>query len=125
MGRHGHRQVGQGLEGREVAGERREIGRDGRQFDVAVDLGPAVAGAMFHDRQGSPGHQPFGEGAPQTRDAFGVATEGPIPDDAAAALLGDVEHRRAIDRDAAIREVAGHQLPAAAGQPDAGRRVDA
>ena len=116
MRRHRHRQVGELAERREiVALQLAERGVDGRQLEMRVGEGAAVAGDMLHDRQHAARHQAFGGGAAHRGDDIRLLAVGALADDVAGAFDRHVEHGQAVGGDAVALEIEGVQ---AREQPD-------
>ena len=69
-----------------VARERQQVGvemvrLDGRQRQMAVDAGAAMARRVLADRLHAGGEQPVGEGAAEAGDHGGILGEGAVADD--------------------------------------------
>ena len=101
MRRHGERHVGQHAEGREILGRERLARRlDAGKRQMAVGRAAAVAGYVLDDRQHSAGDEALGGGPAAERDRHRIETIGTIADHGIRAGDRDVEHGKAIDRDA-------------------------
>jgi hypothetical protein len=106
MGGHCTGKIGQRAERREIDGfERVAAGVDHGQADMAVGAGAAVAGDMLDHRQHAAVDQPVGHRPAEQGDRGGVGGEGPVADDVVGAGRRHVEHRRAVDGDAEVRQL--------------------
>ena len=118
MRAHRHRQVGVGLERREVYGFEFGASRvDHWQFEMAVGARPAMAGYVFHHRRDAARHQPFRRRASDPRDARGIAAIGAIADDRMRTVGRRVEHRHAIHVDPRFAQIMCDQPRAEPGEP--------
>ena len=72
---------------------------------MAVGGGAAVAGNVLDDRQDAAREQPFAHRPAERGDGVGVVAVGAITDDFVRARDGNVEHGRAIDRDADVAKI--------------------
>ena len=91
--------------GREIALELAARGVDDGQFVMAVHARPAMPRHVLDDRRDPAREQPLGDRSAHRRDAFGPRRESPRADRRMHALARDIEHRRAVDRDADFDEI--------------------
>ena len=106
MGRHRERHVGQcAKRGKIMGGERLARRADARQFQMAVGSGTAMAGNMLDDGKHAAGDEPLRGRPAADRDRVGRVPVGPVRDHRIGAGNGNIEHRKAIDRDAERSQV--------------------
>ena len=65
---------------------------------MAVHVRTAMTGHVFDHRGDATHKQSFGDRPAHRRDALRLAGERPRPDRRVRSGLGDIEHRRAIDK---------------------------
>ena len=110
MGGHRHRQVGQRNEcGKIRCLEHRPVGSDHRQLLVAVDPGAAVPRNVLENRQNAARLQPLGNRFGYGGDFAGLVAVSTVSHNRVGIANWDVGERQAIDVDAKIEKVGGHE----------------
>jgi len=89
---------------------------------MAVDPSTPMAGDVLYDRQHAAVEQPVARRSGKFRDATRLGSVGPVADHRMRPANWNVEHRKAIDRDAEISEIVRNQ-PSAEPDRNLGRRV--
>ena len=105
MGAHRHRQVFERRKWREIVAEIAARGVDDRQLVMAVHARPAMPRHVLDDGRDPAGKQPIGDRSTHRRDSFGPRRESSRADGRMHALVGDIEDRRAVDRDSDLDEI--------------------
>ena len=105
MRAHRHRQVPQRRKWREIVFEIAARSVDDRQLVMAIHARPAMPRHVLDDGRDPARKKPFGDRPAHRRDAFGPRRERPRADGRMHALIGDIEHRRAVDGDSDFDEI--------------------
>ena len=109
---HCHRHIGKRREGNKVNGfESLSLRIDDRQGQMAVGRGPAMPGYVLDDREHAALKQACHMSARKADHPFGHGRIGAVADDLAAARLGNIKHRKAVDSDADVEQILRHQPP--------------